>query len=253
MQPSARFMPRWLVKPLSFIVPILVIIGIVAAIVVWRQPDGETSTGETWTCSMHPQVRQSRPGQCPICGMNLIPLSQLAAKEKTEKRAGIETEPVAYRELFKEIHTVGKLDYNESQIAEITARVAGRVDRLYADFTGIKVGPGDHLVDIYSPELFVAQEELQRSLDAARRSPNDGFSTTNLESARMKLRLLGLLPEQIAEMEQSAPAADAPHDLCSHRRHRNREEHSRRSVRQRGGHAVPHCQLRPHLAVPGRI
>ncbi|MBI3465350.1 MAG: hypothetical protein HY000_20170, partial [Planctomycetes bacterium] len=51
MQRSARLIPPWLVKPLSFIVPILVIVGIVAAITVWRQRGGETSTGEIWTCS----------------------------------------------------------------------------------------------------------------------------------------------------------------------------------------------------------
>ncbi len=115
---------------------------------------------------MHPQIRQPRPGQCPICGMNLIPVAQLATEQADMPPIGVETEAIAFRELFKEIRTVGKIDYNERRMAYISARIAGRVDRVYADFTGIQVKPKDHLVDIYSPDLFVAQDELIRSLDA---------------------------------------------------------------------------------------
>jgi Cu(I)/Ag(I) efflux system membrane fusion protein len=153
---------------------------------------------------MHPQIRLDKPGQCPICGMNLIPVSQLSELSETEKRAGIETEPVGYRELFKEVRTVGKLDYNERRIAYIAARVAGRVDRIYADFTGIQVKEGDHLVDIYSPDLLVAQRELLLSLEAYEKARGErSVAEANLESVRTKLRLLGILPEQLAEIERT--------------------------------------------------
>lgn len=109
-----------------------------------------------------------------------------------------------YRELYKEVHTVGKLDYNEGRVAYIAARIAGRVDRIYADFTGIQVKKGEHLVDIYSPDLFVAQGELLRSLESFEKATGDrSFAEANLESARTKLRLLGILPEQLTEIEKS--------------------------------------------------
>ncbi|MGD9856581.1 MAG: efflux RND transporter periplasmic adaptor subunit [Planctomycetaceae bacterium] len=121
-----------------------------------------------------------------------------------QQQAGIETEKVAYRELFKEIRTVGKLDYNERRMAYITARVDGRVDRVYADFTGITVKAQDHLVDIYSSLLYLRQAELLRSLEALQAATGDReFASRNLESVRLQLGLLGLLPEQIAEIEKS--------------------------------------------------
>ncbi len=156
---------------------------------------------------MHPDVISDKPGKCPLCGMPLVPVSQL---KSVEDRAGVETEAVKRRELFKEIRTVGKIDYNETRVADITARIDGRVDRLYVDFTGIEVEHDNHLVDIYSPSLIVAQEELQRALDAAARPRPEGpadvtdqFAQTNLQSARAKLRLWGILPEQIAEFEKT--------------------------------------------------
>jgi Cu(I)/Ag(I) efflux system membrane fusion protein len=184
--------------------PVLIIGILIAAFAMWPEPATKGTVEGEWTCSMHPQVRQNKPGQCPICGMNLIPVSQLSELSETEKRAGIETEPVKYRELFKEVRTVGKLDYNESRVAFISARIAGRVDRIYADFTGIQVKKADHLVDIYSPDLFVAQAELLRSLEAFEKATGDrSYAEANLESARMKLRLLGILPDQLKEIEKS--------------------------------------------------
>jgi Cu(I)/Ag(I) efflux system membrane fusion protein len=185
-------------------VPVVVIAGLLGVVLLWPQRSTQGPSGGAWTCSMHPQVRQDKPGQCPICGMDLIPVSELAAQAETEKRAGLETEPVTYRELFKEVRTVGKLDYNESRVRYISARIAGRVDRIYADFTGIQVKKDDHLVDIYSPDLFIAQGELLRSLDAFEKAQGErSFALANLEAARTKLRLLGLLPEQLADIEKA--------------------------------------------------
>lgn len=147
---------------------------------------------EIWTCSMHPQIRHTRPGHCPICGMDLTPV-----RETDANRAAVETERVARRILFKEIRAVGKLSFDESGLASIAARVAGRVDRLYVDFTGSTVRRGQHLVDIYSPELLVAQRELLLASDAG------GVPGGLHEAVRSKLLLWGLLPGQIREIEQS--------------------------------------------------
>lgn len=163
--------------------------------------------GEIWTCSMHPPVRLPQSGACPICGMKLIPVSQLPnAMEDLEQRAGLETEAIQRRELFKEIRTVGKLDYSERQVELITARTAGRIDRVFADFTGLDVKKGDHLVAIYSPELYSTQNELLLGLEAREKekqssSNTRSFTESRLESSRTKLRLLGILDEQINEIE----------------------------------------------------
>ena len=176
-------------------VPLAALVILIAAIALWPdRPEQSASAGE-WTCSMHPQVRLSSPGQCPICGMDLVPVSQQSDRSEADRRGGIETEPLKQRELYREIRAVGKLDYNERHVAFIAARIDGRVDRIYADFTGIQVNKGEHLVDIYSPSLFVAQGEFLRALE--------GSSSATLESVRTKLRLLGILPEQLAEIEKS--------------------------------------------------
>ncbi len=139
--------------------------------------------------------------------MPLISISKLpSARSDLETRAGLLTEPIQRRELFKEIRTVGKLDYSERQVAYISSRITGRVDRLFVDFTGIEVKKGDHLVEIYSPELLVAQNELLLALDAVEKErppspPAKSFAQSRLESTRTKLRLLGILDEQIAEIE----------------------------------------------------
>jgi Cu(I)/Ag(I) efflux system membrane fusion protein len=94
-------------------------------------------------------------------------------------------------------------------VAYITARVAGRVDRLYADFNGIQVRAGEHLADVYSPELYTAQSELFLALDSSEKAQSGqrtlagDFARGNLEAARTKLRLWGITPEQLAEIENS--------------------------------------------------
>ena len=183
---------------------------VIAAITYGPQRSSDTVAGGVWTCSMHPQIRQAGPGRCPICGMELIPVDKLSdAQKQLADRAGLEVETISRRELSKEVRTVGKIDYSERQVEFIAARIAGRVDRVHADVTGTIVKKGDHLVDIYSPDLYVAQDVLIRAAQRARAakekpgSQDDEYIQVNLDAARTKLRLLGILPEQIAEIEKS--------------------------------------------------
>lgn len=189
-------------------VAVAVIATLALLLAWWPRSSGEVAAGsDIWTCSMHPQFRLPNPGRCPICNMELIPISKLPkARDDLERRAGLVTEAVQRRELFKEIRTVGKLDYSERQVAFLTSRIAGRVDRVFADFTGIQVKKGDHLVEIYSPELNVAQNELLQALESAQKeqaatSSTKSFAQSRLAATRTKLRLLGILDEQIAELE----------------------------------------------------
>ena len=184
----------------------------------------ESSGPQVWTCSMHPQIKLPKPGKCPICFMDLIPLEaspgeemsphRLRMSETARQLAQIQTSPVIRALAEHEVRMVGKLDYDETRLAYITAWVPGRLDRLYADFTGVTVAKGDHMVWMYSPELLAAQEELLQALAAVKQlesSPSPILSTTaqaTLEAAREKLRLYGLTEEQIAEIERSGKASD---------------------------------------------
>jgi multidrug efflux pump subunit AcrA (membrane-fusion protein) len=170
-----------------------------------------------WTCSMHPQIRQPKPGKCPICGMDLIPVARTSGGMRTltvspAARAlmNVETSPVQRRYVSHEIRMVGKVDYDETRLGYITAWVAGRLDRLYVDYTGVEVRKGDHMVYIYSEDLYAAQQELIQALRyAAGRSSSAGIGGVNLvESAREKLRLLGLTEDQIKEIEKQDKPSD---------------------------------------------
>lgn len=188
---------------------LLVLVAIFSGLEYWPSTEGP-KTGEStevWTCSMHPQIRLPKPGQCPICGMNLVPVSQSSAERgRLEEQAGIQVQEVKPREVWKEIRTVGRLDYDERRVALIAARIPGRVDRVYADFTGLEVKQGDHLVDIYSPELYTAQRELLLALESyekEKKSAEHPSSELLLDAARSKLGLWGILPEQIREFEET--------------------------------------------------
>jgi Cu(I)/Ag(I) efflux system membrane fusion protein len=163
-----------------------------------------TAGAEVWTCSMHPQVRLPKPGKCPICSMPLVPAampkksadnqaggeSMLELSEHARAMASVETVLVERRKLSREIRAVGKVQYNESALSTITARVDGYIERLFIDYTGVEVKVGDHLVEIYSPALVIAQHELLTT-------PGQ----SNLaEGAKLKLRRWELTDAQIDEI-----------------------------------------------------
>lgn len=195
------------------------------------QPDSgahDEQAGTIYTCSMHPQIRQPRPGRCPLCGMDLIPVPkessssgarQYSVSPEALKLMEIETAQVERRPVETELRMTGKVAYDETRLAYLTARFPGRLDKVYVDFTGVSVKAGDPMADIYSPELIAAQEEL---LQAARTtsqaaSAEPGLRTTaqvTLDAARDKLRLWGITTEQIAEVEKRGTVSDTM-TLCA--------------------------------------
>lgn len=170
---------------------------------------------QIWTCSMHPQIRQPKPGKCPICFMDLVPVEsggdddlgprQLKLTPTAIQLAGIQT--VVVKRGFKaaEIRMVGKIEVDETAVKNITARVPGRLDRLYVDYTGISVRKGDHLVSLYSPELVTAQQEL---IQAAKAYKQYGSSQSNVDAVREKLKLWGLTAGQIETIEKQGKPED---------------------------------------------
>ncbi|MCP4264988.1 MAG: DUF3347 domain-containing protein [Candidatus Brocadiaceae bacterium] len=171
-----------------------------------------------WTCSMHPQIKQDRPGHCPMCDMDLIPMREegsggekasLRLGERARQLASIQTTPVKYRKLTKSIYTVGKIDYDESSVSHVTAWVSGRTDKLYVNFTGTVVKKGEHLIYTYSPDLLSTQEEYllaYNGIGHLRDSPVSEIvssSRTLLENTKQRLLLWGITEEQIKELERT--------------------------------------------------
>ncbi len=174
---------------------------------VHEEHDPETEETTTWTCSMHPQIKQDKPGDCPICGMDLIPLSSMDSEgddfdpneimmtESAAKLADVQTKKVIKGNPEKMIYMQGKVAVDERNMAELTARFGGRIEKLYVNFTGEKVNKGEKLATIYSPELVTAQRELIEAVAIKESRP------AIYNAAKAKLKLWDLNDEQIAQIE----------------------------------------------------
>lgn len=174
--------------------------------------DSQNNADTEYTCSMHPQVRQDDPGDCPICGMDLIPVSDgddhqeddaflFQMRETHSTWANVQTQRVEARQAGASVRLTGKVAVDERKTQTITADFPGRIERLYADFTGKKVSRGDILATIYSPELMQTQQELIQA------AANKETQPRLYESARQRLRLFGLTPDQIGHIVTQGEAS----------------------------------------------
>lgn len=170
-----------------------------------------------WTCSMHPQIRRDGPGSCPICGMDLVPVKESAGGVRTvsispeiKSLMNVQVSPVRRQYVTADVRMVGKVEYDETRLAHITAWVPGRLERMFVDFTGVEVNKGDHMVQIYSEALYTAQEELLAVTKRDRPQSSSRFiePLDLAESAREKLRLLGLTTEQIQTIEERGKSSE---------------------------------------------
>lgn len=159
---------------------------------------------------MHPQVRAPKKGLCPICAMELIPVSQLGSagegrvyslSESSKILAGIQTTKVKRFYPEARVHLYGTVEYEETDQKTIAARFPGRIERLFIDYDGIAVKKGDHLATIYSPDLLAAQTEL---LTATRFNNADA-----VRIARDKLRLWGFPETRIDDIVASGKTSDS--------------------------------------------
>lgn len=198
----------------------ILLLGFVAGL--YLSPDSSESVSTTmdvvapakatiWTCSMHPLIQQPNSGDCPICGMDLIPLINdsgaddgprtLSMSDSSRALADIQTTLVQQEYPVAEVRLVGQLDYDETLEKSLTARFPARIDELFVNFTGIPVKAGEHLAKVYSPDLLLAQREL---LTAYRADPDGSITGV----AKEKLRLWDLLPVQIDEIIERNEAKD---------------------------------------------
>mgnify|MGYP001474763928 CR=1 FL=1 len=164
-------------------------------------PEAET----LYTCGMHPQILQKKPGDCPICGMKLTPVrKQSETNSMTSNSQVITIDPAMVQNmnlrtsivtngpLKRVIRTVGAVDFDETSLADVTTKVKGWIEKLYVDTTGQQVHRGDPLFEVYSPELYSAQSEFVLALDS---------SDALKEAALNKLRFYDVTEAQIAELK----------------------------------------------------
>ncbi|MCF7858490.1 MAG: efflux RND transporter periplasmic adaptor subunit [Candidatus Cloacimonetes bacterium] len=176
-----------------------------------------------WTCGMHPSVKisveayENGETKCPICVMDLVPVQEnrnsdsenisLNVSELERKIANVKTEEIAYLPLYKEITTVGDIEFNEKKVESITARFPGRVEKMFVDFTGQKVHQGEPLLEIYSPKLIAAQEELLSAIETDK-ILQDRSNNNLVQAAEKKLRLWGITTKQIDFLKEHKKIED---------------------------------------------
>jgi len=197
---------------------LLVIAGLLAGWIIFHRPGPTVQTAETglhehsdaeniiWTCAMHPQIRMEKPGQCPICGMDLIPLEPSGAlmddqaivmSESAMKLAEVQTVIVSRGSTSKEVLLYGKIQPDERLLQSQAAHFPGRIEQLLVNVTGERVREGQLIARVYSPEMITAQKELIEAL-----TMNDKYPEF-AEAAREKLRNWKLTDGQITEIERT--------------------------------------------------
>jgi Cu(I)/Ag(I) efflux system membrane fusion protein len=170
-----------------------------------QQPE----TSNQYTCPMHPDIIKDMPGNCPVCGMQLvkkekgsegakeISLNTLLKPTNEFVIASLPLVGVKQSEEPIEIDVLGYTAYNTSSIGTIAARISGRIEKLYVKYRYQKISKGQRIMDIYSPELMTAQQNLLFLLKSDKE--NSGM----IEAAKQKLLLLGFPEQQLHQVIQS--------------------------------------------------
>ncbi|WP_452600752.1 efflux RND transporter periplasmic adaptor subunit [Pontimicrobium sp. MEBiC06410] len=167
----------------------------------------EIASNQMWTCSMHPQIMQPEPGDCPICGMDLIPAetgadglnaNEIKMTENAMALANIQTSVVGEGQMGdNSLKLSGKIMTNEESNAVQVTYFGGRIEKLYVNSTGERVGAGQRLATIYSPELVAAQQELLTASSLKESQPE------LYKAVRNKLKLWKLSEKQINTIENA--------------------------------------------------
>ena len=178
-----------------------------------------------WTCSMHPQIQHSEPGECPICGMDLIPVEgtsddarrarRVTLTERAKILARIRTaEATRLGSGRIERRLLGRVDYDETSLRTVTAWIGGRIDRLHVSATGERVKRGQVIATMYSPEVYnshqdliQARQQLERLREGATPSAIRAAEAA-LDAARDRLRLLGVPEGEVRAMERATKPSE---------------------------------------------
>ncbi|GAA4275680.1 efflux RND transporter periplasmic adaptor subunit [Aquimarina mytili] len=172
------------------------------------------SANQMWTCSMHPQIMQPEPGDCPICGMDLIPaesgadglaMNEIKMTDNAMALANIQTTIVGNGTMSEDdgiISLSGKIATNEENNAVQASYFDGRIERLNVNYEGQKVNRGQTLATIYAPNLVAAQQELLTTASLKESQPE------LYKAVRNKLKNWKLSDNQIDAIESSGNVRD---------------------------------------------
>src|SRR5262245_27515080 len=177
-----------------------------------------------YRCAMHPQIVSDKPGSCPICGMNLVPIDAAAAAAQPSlvpgraaltltparrQLLGVKSEPVRRGRIERRLRTVGRVAVDERRVHHVHTKYEGYVEHLYVDFTGKHVQKGEPLLSIFSPDLVATQQEYLLSLRAQQELQKGGSpgaaqgGSGLLEPARQRLLFWDIRPEEIERIEKT--------------------------------------------------
>ena len=195
-------MQRAIDKTLKTFTLLILMLGLIVA--CNSEKEKQVHVHDEYTCPMHPQVTQDKPGTCPICGMDLVKKSgavqSVAVSEEMKDLikptnssviSTIETIRPERKTLPVNITAAGVISYDTRKTYSVPVRFGGRIERLYLKYNYQPVRKGQVIMEIYSPELITAQRELLYVVTQHK------AHTEIIESAKQKLQLLGLAEEQI--------------------------------------------------------
>ena len=170
---------------------------------------------EYYTCSMHPQIMQDKPGNCPICHMELIVVkktntaeNELLLNDEQIRLGNIQTDTIRYGLISDKMILTATLNTDETKVSSINARIMGRIERLYYKNMGDYVSKGAHLYDLYSEELNNAKQEYLIAFEKQNTLDNSIIDFNRLiESAKKKLMLWGMNESQVQELAKTKLAS----------------------------------------------
>lgn len=160
-----------------------------------------------YTCPMHPQIQRPNPGQCPICNMDLVPMTHKESKVSNDISIQIisPSKQVLSRQKaiklnsnseLKSLNLEGYIDYDKSRNKSVSARIGGRIEKLFVKYNLQFVKKGAKILELYSPELNTFQEEHLFLLKTEKEEHLK-------DQSRERLKLLGLSNFQITQLERN--------------------------------------------------
>jgi membrane fusion protein, copper/silver efflux system len=186
-----------------------------------------------YTCTMHPWVHSKKPGACPVCGMDLVPVNKIKAPGEQAKQIPANLKPVAqqeshefevpkerqqqfgvtYAEVKRErlrhsVRTVGLVTADKGRQWMYVPRTDGYVQKLYVTSPGQTVETGQPLLQIYSPDLATSEQELIKLLENRDRGTSRDIDSL-IQSAKRRLRQWNLTDRQIEELEKNRIASES--------------------------------------------
>ncbi len=194
-------------KKISFIIALLLVVFVSCK----NKQQAKINKDEYYTCSMHPQVMEDKPGNCPICHMTLIVVKktntaadEIMLNDEQERLGNIQVDTIRSGTIGDKVVLTATLNTDETKVNSINARIGGRIDRLYFKNTGDYVAKGTHLYDLYSEELNNAKQEYIATLERKQLLDNSIIDFDRLiESAKTKLLLWGMSESQVSDMAKS--------------------------------------------------